>query len=404
MTVIDRFCGWFSETRVARIFQTNQTLILCSVLAIFLASSWLGNVMLIESGSRYYNQVYDLVFLGIRYLSYLAMGFCIVIGLLLRQYRLRPFLIYAVLTVLVFWFSRSTEFMILMLSIGSMALLTRRVIFRIVLIIQTAVLTVIPLLASLDVFPNVIMDAERVRYSLGFTWVTSAPVLFAFALILFLYQYRHRYNGWMFCGLLQLDIFLYMLTDTKMAFIVSILLLVIAFIWWKYPDALQFLDNKGIKTVILWLPVILSVLAVITAILYTESNPFLSKLNAFLSGRLANGNEAWETYGLSLFGQQITWTGQGITYKPSQHYLYVDCSYLNILLNYGILILVAVWIWCRSVLNHLYRKQNLLLLLFFIVILCFSFLEVRLINPLYDPFVLAAGSYLGLNQSRKESI
>lgn len=379
-----------------------QTLILCSILAFFLASSWAGNVMLIEAGSKYYNPIYDTVFLVLRYASYGAMGLCVLVSLLLGQYRLWPFVVYLALSGLVFFFSRSTEFMILMLAVGSMSLVPRQTVFRVVLVVQTAALTVIPLFAALRVFPNVIMDTERIRYSLGFTWVTSAPVLFVFAMMLFLYLYRKKLNGWIFCFLLQLDIFLYMLTDTKMAFFVSLLVLAVAYIWWKRPEWLGFLANRWIRLFILWLPVLLTLTALVLAMVYSESNGFLSRLNAVLSGRLANASEAWNKYGLSLFGQQITWTGQGITYKPSQHYLYVDCSYLNILLNYGLATLILVWAWCQAVLRHLYEKENLLLLAFFIIILCFSFLEVRLINPLYDPFVIAAGSYLGLAQIRKE--
>ncbi|WP_276812759.1 hypothetical protein [Faecalibaculum rodentium] len=402
MNVTDRLCGWFSETRIARFFLEYQTLILCSILAFFLASSWAGNVMLIEAGSKYYNPIYDTVFLVLRYASYGAMGLCVLLSLLLGQYRFWPFVVYLALSWLVFFFSRSTEFMILMLAVGSMALVPRQAIFRILLAVQTVALTVIPLLAALGVFPNVIMDTERIRYSLGFTWVTSAPVVFVFASILFLYLYRKKLNNWIFCFLLQLDIFLYLLTDTKMAFSVSLLVLAVAYIWWKRPDWLGFLASRWIRLFILWLPVLLTLAALVLAMVYSESNGFLSRLNAVLSGRLANASEAWNKYGLSLFGQQITWTGQGITYKPSQHYLYVDCSYLNILLNYGLAALILVWAWCQAVLRHLYEKENLLLLAFFIIILCFSFLEVRLINPLYDPFVIAAGSYLGLARIRKE--
>lgn len=86
------------------------------------------------------------------------------------------------------------------------------------------------------------------------------------------------------------------------------------------------------------------------------------------------------------------------------HYLYVDCSYLNVLLNYGLVFLLLVFIWCRQVILDLYRRHDMLYLAFFVVILLFSFLEVRLVNPLYDPFIIAAGSYMGLAARRKEPL
>lgn len=403
MTIVDTLTERFSDSRFGVFYRQYQTLILCVVLAVFLGSSWLGNVMLIESGSKYYNPLYDGAFTALRYASYAAMALCILCALGLRQYRLWPFLIYAAVTGLVFFFSRSTEFMILMLAIGSMAVLPRKTLFRVVLIIQAAALTIIPLFAALGLFPNVVMDTERIRYSLGFTWVTSAPVLFVFASILFLHLVRKRLNGWIFVFLLQLATALFILTDTKMAFFTTMLVLVIAVIWWQKPNWLDCLENRWVKLVILWLPVILTVVAMLLAGLYQDTG-FMGKLNDILSGRLANAAEAWQKYGLTLFGQNIVWTGQGITYKPSMHYLYVDCSYLNVLLNYGLVFLLLVFIWCRQVILDLYRRHDMLYLAFFVVILLFSFLEVRLANPLYDPFIIAAGSYMGLAVRRKEPL
>lgn len=403
MTIFDTLTERFSDSRFGVFYRQYQTLILCVILAVFLGSSWLGNVMLIESGSKYYNPVYDGTFTALRYASYAAMALCILCALGLRQYRLGPILIYATVTGLVFFFSRSTEFMILMLAIGSMAVLPRKTLFRMVLVIQAAALTIIPLFAALGLFPNVIMDTERIRYSLGFTWVTSAPVLFVFASMLFLHLERKHLTGWIFVFLLQLATALFILTDTKMAFFTTMLVLVITLIWCQKPHWLNWLENRWVKLVILWLPVILTIVAVLLAVFYTDSG-FMARFNDMLSGRLANAAEAWQKYGLSLFGQNIVWTGQGITYKPSMHYLYVDCSYLNILLNYGLVFLLLVLYWCRQVVLDLYRRHDMLYLAFFVVILLFSFLEVRLANPLYDPFIIAAGSYLGLADRRKEPV
>lgn len=403
MTIFDTLTERFSDSRFGVFYRQYQTLILCVILAVFLGSSWLGNVMLIESGSKYYNPVYDGTFTALRYASYAAMALCILCALGLRQYRLWPILIYATVTGLVFFFSRSTEFMILMLAIGSMAVLPRKTLFRMVLVIQAAALTIIPLFAALGLFPNVIMDTERIRYSLGFTWVTSAPVLFVFASMLFLHLERKRLSGWTFIFLLQLATALFILTDTKMAFFTTILVFVIALILWQKPHWLNWLENRWVKLVILWLPVVLTIVAMLLAGLYQDSG-FMAKLNDILSGRLANAAEAWQKYGLTLFGQNIVWTGQGITYKPSMHYLYVDCSYLNVLLNYGLIFLLLVFIWCRQVVLDLYRRHDMLYLAFFVVILLFSFLEVRLVNPLYDPFIIAAGSYMGLAARRKEPL
>lgn len=81
------------------------------------------------------------------------------------------------------------------------------------------------------------------------------------------------------------------------------------------------------QEVILWLPVVLTVIALLLAVFYQDTG-VMAKVNDILSGRLANAAEAWQKYGLSLLGQPITWTGQG-NHLQAQHALSVRGLFLS---------------------------------------------------------------------------
>lgn len=402
MNTISSWLDSLQQSRILQGYRQHQTLWLSILLMMFLASSWLGNVMLIESGSQYYNQAYDLFFQYFRYLIYVLMSVTILMQALLMQYKPIPLAIYVVLLAVVFFFSRSSEFLIWMLLIGAMAPMRFSHALRWYVLIQGLVLLCVPLLCAFDVFPNVLLDSTRARYALGFTWVTSAPILFVFFSASWLYRNRRNLNWSGLGGLLLIGVLFNLLTDTRMAFVMEVILVVLALIYWKQRSWLKPMKSLNAAQISALVPIVLTIIAVVLAIVYSDNNAFLAKINGMLSGRLANSAMAWNKYGLSLFGQNIVWHGQGVTFDPSDTYLFVDCSYLNILLNYGIVFLLFVLAWCVQLVWTAWKHHNGFLMCLILLLFLFSFMEVRLINPLYNPLVLLAGQWLIGNVNGKE--
>ena len=75
-------------------------------------------------------------------------------------------------------------------------------------------------------------------------------------------------------------------------------------------------------------------------------------------------------------------------------YNYVDCSYLQILLEYGIVFLLICVLMYSYILYKAYQENNIYLCCCIIIILVFSITEPRLLNLMYNPFPLLAVSYL----------
>ena len=114
-------------------------------------------------------------------------------------------------------------------------------------------------------------------------------------------------------------------------------------------------------------------------------------INAAFSNRPYFGKIALETYGVSLFGQPITWlTGTDGTKVSGMDYFYVDSSYLHLGLNYGMLFLIIVLLIYSVVLYKAVRQKDYYLISIVTVILVFSVTEPRLMNLAFNPFPLLA--------------
>ena len=78
-----------------------------------------------------------------------------------------------------------------------------------------------------------------------------------------------------------------------------------------------------------------------TVYLYNVGSGISYYLNIALTGRLQLASMAWYKYGITLFGQKISWITQS-QWLSELRYDYVDSSFLNILFNYGIVILISI--------------------------------------------------------------
>ena len=76
--------------------------------------------------------------------------------------------------------------------------------------------------------------------------------------------------------------------------------------------------------------------------LFDQENRAFSEINELFSGRLYLGQKGWDDFGLSLFGQTIDMVGFGGSIERPDNYFFIDCSYMNVMLRYGIVFLVVL--------------------------------------------------------------
>lgn len=130
-----------------------------------------------------------------------------------------------------------------------------------------------------------------------------------------------------------------------------------------------------------------AILSIVVTIMYREGNVFWEKVNVFSNGRVRLGKIGFTEYGLQLFGQKLEMIGFGGTTDAVQDYFFLDCSYVNVLLSYGIIFFIIV------LFVHMYlcyKNRSDLYFLYAIALIALNCVFAHhLLEVAYNPFLLA---------------
>ena len=258
-------------------------------------------------------------------------------------------------------------------------------------LLESVILTALTTCAAIaGLIPNIINHQYgRTRYALGSIWCTdySAKVFFMLLICLYLYSRKMRWFHWI--GLLAICSTVFAATFGKLDFICMILSIAVFF----FHEMLQKRDGKLKdiwktfleKGAVFFTPCA-AVLMTLLTLMYSSSNSIMDKLNHALSGRLDLGHRAFSDIGVTLFGQEVKWVGMGnhTNDMVPEGYNFVDCSYLNILFTFGIILALAA-IAAHAFLAYKNRKDlRFVLVIAFISLNCIvahHFTELA-----YNPF------------------
>ena len=120
---------------------------------------------------------------------------------------------------------------------------------------------------------------------------------------------------------------------------------------------------------------------------YQQDNEFLESINEAITGRLALGKKGLDDYGIPLLGQDVPMVGFGGSTTLEEEYFFIDSSYLNILLRYGILFLIMVLIIYGTI-CYKHKKDTVLMLA--VVLLAIScFIDHHMMEAAYNPLTYA---------------
>ena len=129
-------------------------------------------------------------------------------------------------------------------------------------------------------------------------------------------------------------------------------------------------------------------LSVLLTWLYNPEIRWMKRLNDLLTDRLRLGRVGMDRYPVNLFGHVVKTQGSGGSTANAQDYFFLDSSYVYILLNLGLLTLLAVmFILCRAAWKA-YRQQRWEQLCILAAICLACFMEQHLISIGYHPFLL----------------
>ncbi len=333
---------------------------------------------------------YDNVTRYIYYLSYLLAVIKILIDIFSEK-NIWEIVIVAVLVTLMVLQRSGNDYLFFLLMIIAARNVNCRRIVQCFCLIQSIVLIVFVVGAQLGLIENYlfIQEGGRYRYGLGFLYTTYAPTIFCFVMMAYLYLRRERMKIYEFVILEAINFWMYTMTDSRLCFYLSTVMLVYVFFmryfWQNRKERIR--KNR-------WLilaPAAICVGSILLHVFYNPNNETWAALNRFLNGRLNLGQEALNTYGITWFGQQITWIGNGRSTVAGE-YNFVDCSYIKVLLDCGIIFLILIiaaytYMMYVAVKTNDYYLQTVLL---FILILCVT--EARLTEWGFNPFLILAAT------------
>ncbi len=207
-------------------------------------------------------------------------------------------------------------------------------------------------------------ESTTIRYCLGYIWPTD----FASHVFFILLSY------WMLkkCHLNLLRIFLfvsvsysvYSYSDSKLGS-GCILLLVLISIYLSVKEKIfrrfNFFPKSTLFARFVWslyIPFLFFISVWATAS-YDEGDLLWIAVNASLSGRLSLGQEMLQKEGFTWFGQEIHLSG-GLT--DANLYNYIDSSYLQSLIIYGLLFSITLLYAYMVLANRAYKRNNVVFL------------------------------------------
>lgn len=245
------------------------------------------------------------------------------------------------------------------------------------------------------------------REYLGFYFATFGPNLFLHTVLAYVASKKSKIKlrNWILIEII--NIWFYKMTDTLAVFIIVSACIVLYYLF-SIERIKQFLFNRGLpKRILETFPFISAIATIIAQYYYIAhyNEPMFVVINAVLSNRPYLGKIALETYGVSLFGQPITWlTGTDGTRVSGIDYFYVDSSYLQVLVRYGVVMLVILCFAMMAVQCYSVSSKNIYMNLGCSLFLVHCITDPQLLSFRYNPFIIISVACFGMLKHKKSSL
>ena len=240
------------------------------------------------------------------------------------------------------------------------------------------------LLSLVGIVPNLQYNrAGVIRNSFGFIYPTdfASHCFYLFLAISYLLKDKFIWTRSLFGVLLSAFIIKY--CDARLNAL-SILLATVIFIYFYYSK------EKKLKIFALfpYSAVIFASIVTYLSYKFSWSNPFLVTVNKLITGRLALGRNAFDTFGVHLFGtRNVQFIGSGGKTESVIGYNYVDSSYVQMLFTYGIVPVVLLIIIYVVASKKQYKDGQYLLVAILSLIAFNCMIEAFWFVPTYNIFM-----------------
>ena len=286
--------------------------------------------------------------------------------------------------VLVYFQTNRLNFLVYSMLLVLLVNVDMKVVLRNYVVVAGILVVGVFLLSLVGMVPNLQYNrAGVIRNSFGFIYPTdfASHCFYLFLAISYLLKDKFIWTRSLFGVLLSAFIIKY--CDARLNAL-SILLATVIFTYFYFSK------GKKLKIFAL-LPYSAVVFASIVTYLsykFSWSDPFLVSINKLITGRLALGRNAFDTFGVHLFGtRNVQFIGSGGKTESVIGYNYVDSSYVQMLFTYGIVPVVLLIIIYVVASRKQYKDGQYLLVAILSLIAFNCMIEAFWFVPTYNIFM-----------------
>jgi len=240
---------------------------------------------------------------------------------------------------------------------------------RLTIWISLISVAVIAFCAEMGWITNVIsITGDRIRDYLGFRYALFASNILCNVTFLCVYLWKDKINWWGFAGILLANFVIYYMTDSRIALILALLALGMSVLMKFRPGIFYY--HRGIRKAMSWSYVVWAIVGIPLMMLYTSRSKLWIKFDELLSFRVSFPAKAYHKVGFHLLpDKDFVMIGGGLDLDGSLYsnaYNYIDNLYLQILLLYGIILLVLYLVLNTAIMRKLVDREprGYLLMLF----------------------------------------
>ena len=286
--------------------------------------------------------------------------------------------------VLVYFQTNRLNFLVYSMLLILLVNVDMKVVLRNYVIVAGILVVGVFLLSLVGMVPNLQYNrAGVIRNSFGFIYPTdfASHCFYLFLAISYLLKDKFIWTRSLFGVLLSAFIIKY--CDARLNAL-SILLATVIFIYFYYSK------EKKLKIFALFPYSAVVFASIVTYLSYkfSWSNPFLVTVNKLITGRLALGRNAFDTFGVHLFGtRNVQFIGSGGKTESVIGYNYVDSSYVQMLFTYGIVPVILLIIIYVVASRKQYKDGQYLLVAILSLIAFNCMIEAFWFVPTYNIFM-----------------
>ncbi len=329
----------------------------------------------------------------LQYMRYMAYGLCMIKIIICRNYDKKGIMMFAVffgVTLVQALVTGKREICFVMLFLLASKGVQLGQALRMQMLAQIFCFASVCCLCICGVFENLeFYDHGTIRYTMGFNYVSSACFLFFSIETIWLYL---RGKGLKISDLICIILgwaLIYYYTDTRTMPLLGVLMAFACYFTKFYHKSWK---NNLTKFVCMISPICAAGFTWLLQLYYNSHSTtvIMKRLNQIFNGRLNLAKNAMEVYGFKWLGQKITWIGN-IENLNRNKYNYVDCAYIKIPLDFGILISVLLVIMYVYIMYYFWEKESMTGIVISVIFLICGFMLPVLTNIDINPFLLMAG-------------